>query len=77
MFKDDVCSILLLAKIWGKKHVNWYVSGYVNFSTSIKWNAVQQFKKKSGRSIYSDMERYERSRLGEKSVLQNSAYGPI
>ena len=34
-------------------------------------------KKKSGRSIYSDMERCERYRLGEKSVLQNSAYGPI
>ena len=45
MFRDDVCSILLLAKILGKKHVNQYMSGYINFSTSIKWNAVQQFKK--------------------------------
>ena len=46
----------------------------IHFGTSVKWNTVQPLKKKV---VYSDMERCERYRLDERSVLQNSAYGSI
>ena len=48
----------------------------IHLGTSIKWNTVQHFKKKK-KVVYSDMERCERYRLDEKSVLQNSAYGSV